>query len=192
LKLVERLEDPRLQTLQDHAVRPLDLSVRLWVCNSRPIQTNVIVIAKLEEFLPRELGAIVGDDRVGYAEAVDDVGEERDRLLGADVDDGSSLDPLRELVDRYEEVGKALGCLSEWTHHVEGPNCEGPRDGDRLQCLRRDMSLPGVELAFFAVTHNVLRVGDRCRPVKTLSEGFPNKCSRSGMVATRAGMYLLQ
>jgi hypothetical protein len=27
------------------------------------------------EFLPHELGAVVGDDRVGYAKAIDDVGE---------------------------------------------------------------------------------------------------------------------
>jgi hypothetical protein len=31
--------------------------------------TNVVVVAEVEEFLPRELGAIVDDDRVGYAEA---------------------------------------------------------------------------------------------------------------------------
>jgi hypothetical protein len=41
-----------------------------------PIHTNVVVVAEVEEFLPRELGAVVGDDRVGYAEAIDDVGEE--------------------------------------------------------------------------------------------------------------------
>jgi hypothetical protein len=43
----------------------------------------VVVIAEVEKFLPRELGVVVGDDRVGYAEAIDDVGEERDRLLAA-------------------------------------------------------------------------------------------------------------
>jgi hypothetical protein len=37
--------------------------------------------------LPRELGAVVGDDRIGYDEAIDDVSEERYRLLRADVDD---------------------------------------------------------------------------------------------------------
>jgi hypothetical protein len=36
----------------------------------------VVVIAEVEEFLPCELGAVVGDDRVGNFEAVDDVGEE--------------------------------------------------------------------------------------------------------------------
>jgi hypothetical protein len=60
----------------------------------------VVVVVEVEEFLPRELGAVVGNVCVGYAEAIDDVGEERDRLLGADVDDGSGFDPLRELVDR--------------------------------------------------------------------------------------------
>jgi hypothetical protein len=36
----------------------------------------VVVVAEVEEFLPRELGVVVGDDRVGDTEAVDDVGEE--------------------------------------------------------------------------------------------------------------------
>jgi hypothetical protein len=73
---------------------------------------DVIIVAEVEEFLPRELGAIVGDDRVGYAKAVNDVGEEGYYLLGVDVDDGSSLDPLGELVDRYEEMSEAPGRLS--------------------------------------------------------------------------------
>jgi hypothetical protein len=37
----------------------------------------VIVVAEVEEFLPHELGAIVDDDRVGYAKAIDDVGAPR-------------------------------------------------------------------------------------------------------------------
>jgi hypothetical protein len=73
-----------------------------------------------------------------------------------DIDDGSGLNPLRELVDRYEKVGEAPGCLSEWTHHVEVPDCEGPRDGDCLQRMRREVSLPGVELAPFTQLHDVL------------------------------------
>jgi hypothetical protein len=36
----------------------------------------VVVITEVEEFLPRELGAVVGDDYVGDAETIDDVGEE--------------------------------------------------------------------------------------------------------------------
>jgi hypothetical protein len=106
------------------------------VGNARPVHTNVVVVTEVEEFLPHELGVVVGDDRVGYAKAVNDVGEEGYHLLRADVDDGSSLDPLGELVDRYEEMSEAPGCLSEWTHHVEVPDGERPRDGDGLEHLR--------------------------------------------------------
>jgi hypothetical protein len=153
---------------------------------------DVVVVAKVEEFLPCELSVIVGDDCVGYAEAIDDVGEERDCLLRADVDDGSGLDPLRELVDRYEKTGEAPGCLSERTHHVMVADCEGPRDGDCLQRLRREVSLSGVELAPFTTPHDALRVGDHCGPVETLSESLPHKCPWTGMVTTGAGMYFLQ
>jgi hypothetical protein len=36
----------------------------------------VVVIAKVEEFLPRELSAVVGDDCVWNAKAINDVSEE--------------------------------------------------------------------------------------------------------------------
>jgi hypothetical protein len=151
----------------------------------------VVVVAEVEEFLPRKLGAIIGDDRVGNAETIDDVGEERDRLLGAYVDDGSGLDPLRELVDYYVEMGEAPERLSERSHHVEVPDGEGPRDGNCMQFLCRVVSLPSVELTPFAASHNVLRVGDHHGPVETLSESFHDKRSRSGMVTTGASVYLL-
>jgi hypothetical protein len=140
---------------------------------------------------PEECSAAIGDDRVGNAEAIDDVGEELDSLLGVDVDDGSGLDPLLELIDRYEDVGEAPGCLSERTHHVEVPNCKGPCDGDCLQHLCQEVSLPSVELVPFTAPHNVLRVGNCRGPVETLSKSFPDKCSRPGMVTIGTGMYLL-
>jgi hypothetical protein len=101
---------------------------------------NIVVFAEVEEFLPRELGATVDDDRVGYAEALNNVGEERYRLLGLNINNGSSLDPLGELVDRHEEVSEAPRCLSEWCHHVEVPDGKRPRDGVGLERLRREMS----------------------------------------------------
>jgi hypothetical protein len=57
-----------------------------------------------------ELGAVVGDDRVGYAEALDDVGEEIHSFLEADVHDGLCLDPLGKLVNRHEEVREVPVC----------------------------------------------------------------------------------
>jgi hypothetical protein len=64
-----------LQALEDHTVRPFNLPIRLREGNGRPVHTDVVVIAEVEEFLPRKLGAVVGDDRVGYAKAINDVGE---------------------------------------------------------------------------------------------------------------------
>jgi hypothetical protein len=71
-------------------------------------------------------------------------------------------------------VSEAPGCLLEGAHYVEVPDCKGPRDGDRLQRLRRQVSLSRVELAPFTAPHDVLRVGDRCGTVETLSESFPD------------------
>ena len=45
---------------------------------------------------------MVGDDIVRNAEPLDDVEEELDCLLRADVGDGLGLYPLGELIDYYE------------------------------------------------------------------------------------------
>jgi len=51
-------------------------------------------IIEVHELFARELCAIVGDANIGYPKSVDYVGEEEDGLLGANVSDGSSLDPF--------------------------------------------------------------------------------------------------
>jgi hypothetical protein len=89
---------------------------------------------KLRNFFPK-LGVVVGDDRVGYTEALDDVGEECYDFLGVDVHNGPSFNPLEELVNRHE-VCEAPGRLSEWPHHLEMPHSESPCDGDGLKLLR--------------------------------------------------------
>jgi len=62
-------------------------------------------IAEVQELSTGELSAVVGDDDIGDPKPVDDVGEEKDGLLGADVGDGSSLDPFGEFVDGYQQMG---------------------------------------------------------------------------------------
>jgi hypothetical protein len=54
------------------------------------------------------------------------------------------------------------------------------------------MSLSSIELAPFTTSYDVLCVSDRHGPVETLSESFPDKCSRTGVVTASAGMYLMQ
>ena len=75
--------------------------------HNRPIHVYVVVIAERQELPFRELGAIVRDDRIWDHEPVDYVGEELHGLLGFDFGDGPSLDPLGELVNRYQQVGEA-------------------------------------------------------------------------------------
>jgi len=70
-----------------------------------------MLIAKVQELFAGELSAVVGDDDVGNPKPVDDVSEEKDGLLGADVDDGSSLDPVGEFVDGHKQVGITPFCL---------------------------------------------------------------------------------
>jgi len=64
-----------------------------------------MMVTEVQELFARELGAVVGDDNVGYPKPVDDVGEEKDSLLEADFRDGSSFDPFREFVDGHQQMG---------------------------------------------------------------------------------------
>ena len=62
----------------------------------------MILVTEVQKFFAGELSAVVGDDNVGDPKPMDDVSEEKDGLLGADVPDGSSLDPFGEFVDGHQ------------------------------------------------------------------------------------------
>jgi hypothetical protein len=62
----------------------LHLLICHGVSHDGPVHPDVVVLAEVQELLASELGAIVGDDAVRDPEAMDDVGEERHRLLGPD------------------------------------------------------------------------------------------------------------
>jgi len=70
-----------------------------------------MLIPEVQELFAGELSAIVDDDDVGNPEPVDDVGEEKDGLLGTDVGDGSSLDLFGEFVDGHQQMGVPTFCL---------------------------------------------------------------------------------
>jgi len=89
-------------------------------------------IAEVQELFVSELSAIVGDDDIGDPKPVDDVGEEKDGLLGADVRDGSSLDSLGEFVDGHQQIGVSSCRFLERPYEVETPHREWPRDRDHL------------------------------------------------------------
>jgi hypothetical protein len=103
-------------------------------------------VAEVQELFAGELRAVVGDNDVGYPEPVDNVGEEEDSLLGADVCDGSSLDPFGEFVDGYQQMGVPSCRLLERAYEVETPHCEWLGDGDQLESMSGEMGLLGIEL----------------------------------------------
>ena len=72
---------------------------------------DVVVIVEHQEFVAGGLRPIVGDDGVWNPEPMDDISEEQHRLLGFDWSDRTRLDPLGELVDRYQQMSIALGGL---------------------------------------------------------------------------------
>jgi len=55
---------------------------------------DVMPITEVQELFASEFCVVVGDDDVGYPKLVDYVSEGEDSLLGADVCDGLSFDPL--------------------------------------------------------------------------------------------------
>ena len=107
---------------------------------------DVVVIAEHQELVAGELCPIVSDDGVWNSEPVDDVREEQYCLLGFDLSDRSSLDPLGELVNSYQQVGTAPEGFLQRPNHVQSPHGERPCDGDGLEGLGREVRLPCIVL----------------------------------------------
>ena len=147
--------------MEDHAIGTIHLLVRLLVRHSRPVHSYVEAIAERQEPLACELGAVVGDDRVRDPEPEDDVSKEQNSLLGFNLADGSSLDPLGEFVDCHQQVAEAPGRLLQRADEVQSPHGKRPHDGDGLQSMGREVRLPSVELATLAVSYDVGGIGDR-------------------------------
>ena len=86
------------------------------------------------------------------------------------------------LVYGDKQVGVSSGCLLERSHQIEPPDHEGPRDGDHLDCLGQEVSLPSIVLAPFVGPYDLLSIGYCSGPVEALSECTPNQGSRRGVV----------
>jgi hypothetical protein len=75
------------------------------------VHTDVVVITETRELLSYELCDVVRDNGVWDPKAMDDSREERHRLLGLDVGEGSNLDPFGKFVDCDQKVCEAPGRL---------------------------------------------------------------------------------
>jgi hypothetical protein len=81
-------EDAGVRALQYHAICMLNLCVHEGVGDCYPVYSDAIVITKVQELLPGELGAIIGDDRIWDPETEDYVLEKAHHLFGADFSHG--------------------------------------------------------------------------------------------------------
>jgi hypothetical protein len=83
-----------------------------------PVYSDIVVVAEIQELLPSELGAIVGDYRVGDPKAEDNVLDKAHYLFGANFSQGPSFDPLSESVNRDEQVSQARRRFLEGSQEV--------------------------------------------------------------------------
>jgi hypothetical protein len=74
-KLFELVEDARLESLEDHSVRPFNLPIGAWVPNRHLVNLDPVSVSELQELLACEVGPVVCDDGVGHTELVDNVKE---------------------------------------------------------------------------------------------------------------------
>jgi hypothetical protein len=61
---VEVVVDPRLESLQNHAVGTFYLPICHGVSHGGPVHPDVVILAEVQELSAGELGAVVGDDGV--------------------------------------------------------------------------------------------------------------------------------
>ena len=143
---------------------------------------DVVVVVERQESMTGELCSIIGDDGVWNPEHVDNISEEQYRLLGFDLSDRSSLDPLGELVDSYQQVGIAPGGFLQRPNHVQSPYGERPCDGDGLEGLGQEVRLPRIVLTSLAGAYQLGGVGNRRWLVESLAEGVSDERLRRSMV----------
>ena len=79
--LFELVKDAGLESLEDHVIGLLDLTISTWVSDRGPIDPDAISIIEVQEFLLGEVCSMVGDDIVWNTKSIDDVEEELDRLF---------------------------------------------------------------------------------------------------------------
>jgi hypothetical protein len=96
------------------------------------------------------------------------------------------INPFIKLVYGDQQMSVAPKRLSQGPDDVQPPYGERPCDGDRLEGVRWEIGLAGVELAPLAVAHNLVSVGDCGGPVEALAECVAHEGARHRMVASHA------
>ena len=81
--LIESVEDSWLESLEDHAIGSLDLTVSTWMSDQGLVDHDAVSIIEVQELLPGEVSSVVSDDTIRNTKTVDDVKEELDCLFRA-------------------------------------------------------------------------------------------------------------
>ena len=89
-------------------------------------------------------------------------------------------------------MGVASGRLLERSNQSKPLDHQGPHDGDHLECLGQEVSLPSVVLTPFVGAHNLFSVGYCRRPVEALLECVSDQGSRHDMVTVDPTMDIAQ
>ena len=120
---------------------------------------DVVFIIESEELLSSELRVVVHDNEVWDSKAMDDVKEEQHGLIELDHRDWLSLYPLCKLVYGDKQVCIAPRHPLERSNQIEPPDREWPHDGEHLERLGREVSLPSIVLTPFVGAYDLLGVG---------------------------------
>jgi hypothetical protein len=107
-------------------------------------------------------------------------------LIRPKVRDWACRDPLGELIHGYQQVGVAPGRLSKGPDHIQHPHGERPCDRNRLEGMRWEVGLAGVELAPLAGAYDLVGVSDRGGVVEAMAERITHEVMRRRVVAAHA------
>ena len=176
--LLEFVEAPCLEALEDLGVCSLGLTVAVWVSNGGITDLRAHVGIVGVEQAAGELRAIVGDDAVRHAEAANQALDEFHRKSRRDVPDWLHFCPLREFVGSDIELAVAPDSSQERSQNVEPPDRKRPREGDGLKSLSGLVHLLGVELARLVGLDELGGVLECGGPVEAIAESLAHECAR--------------
>jgi hypothetical protein len=156
------------------------------------LHADAFILTKIPEVSSSESAAQICDYGIGQAEAMYNVIEHINRLVGIGIDQWQVFDPLGKLVDHDENPFESTWSWLEGSDGVQSPAREGPCRRYRLQLVSRYMDLLSEELAVDTMSYQLLRVSDCCWPIETCSKTLPDQSARCCMVTAYPSMNLVE
>jgi hypothetical protein len=155
------------------------------MCNGRPVHTDVVIIAKLQEFSTGKLGAILSVMmEFGTPNRwMMSVKKGHDPLC-SEIRDWVCLDPFGEFVQGNQQVGVAPERFSQGPDDVQPPHGERPCDGYGLQGVSWEVGFACIKLAPLAGAHDLIGISNRGGPIESLAERVAHEGARHRVVAT--------